>query len=130
MQETTQAILRAIMLGDPTLTESDRRALCSFIEAKRFNVVVAEGCLMLNATKAAEFLGVSTDTFKRIRDRAEERGVKELCGVELTPSNFMFSRIALIRLSQGEFDLDWTPVVSKARVVDFKAEVREGKAVV
>ena len=81
--------------------------MAQFAENGFIHVVKIEGPLMLNAKASAELLGMSTDTFMKIRRQAQLRGIEELCGVELVPGSLMFSRIALVRLSTGEFDLDW-----------------------
>lgn len=119
MQETSSAILRAIMLADPTLTGPERKALHQFLETGLISVVVAEGPLLFTAVKAAEFVGVSTDTFRKIRDQAARRSIRDLCGVEITPGNYMFERVALIKFSQGKFGLDW-PSMNDNRVVGFE----------
>jgi hypothetical protein len=97
-------------VSDEALTLEERDALHQFSKTGVIRFLdIASVPLMLNATKAAELLGVSSETFKKIRDQAAAVGVTELCGVELTPGNFLFSRVDLVRLSQGEFRLHWSP---------------------
>jgi hypothetical protein len=107
MQETTKAVLRALALSDSTLSLKEREALAQFVENGSIHTVKIEGPLMLNAKDSAEFLGTSTDSFLKVRRQAEVKGIEELCGEELVPGSLFFSRVALVRLSNGEFDLDW-----------------------
>lgn len=109
MSPSTKAVLDAIVMSDESLTLQQRDALHQFVKQGVIRFVDVQSTpLMLNATKAAELLGVSMETFKKVRDQAAFAGVEELRGVEITPGNFMFSRIDLVRLSLGEFDLKWS----------------------
>lgn len=106
---STKAILDALVISDESLTLSERDALHQFAKQGIIRFVdITSVPLMLNATKAAELLGVSPDTFRKIRDQAASAGVDELQGVEITPGNYMFSRVDLVRLAQGEFQLHWS----------------------
>jgi len=108
MKESTKAILRTIILEEDSLTTHERETLLYFLKngTIRFDDISAKE-MLLTANAAAKALGVSPDTFKKIRDQAARVGVKELCGVETTPGNFMFSRLHLARFSLGEYDLCW-----------------------
>ena len=99
--------MRALALSDSSLSVKEKEALVQFAENGFIHVVKIEGPLMLNAKDSSELLGMSTDSFFKIRKQAQLRGIEELCGEELIPGSLFFSRIALVRLSNGEFDLDW-----------------------
>ena len=102
-------MLDALVVSDDSLTLKERDALHQFSKLGIIRFVdVVSVPLLLNSTKAAELLGVSPETFKKVRDQAAIVGVEELCGVEITPGNIMFSRIELVRFSQGEFFLTWS----------------------
>lgn len=112
MSPSTKAILDALVVSDESLTLEERDALHQFSRHGTIRFVDIKATpLSLNATKAADLVGVSSETFKKVRDQAAIVGVAELCGVEMTPGNFMFSRIDLVRLSRGEFDLHWSPAI-------------------
>ena len=108
MKESTKAIIRTIILEDESLTTHERETLLHFLKhgTIRFDDI-SEKSMLLTANGAAEALGMSTDTFKGIRDQAALIGLKELCGVEVTPHTVMFSRVHLARYSLGEYDLCW-----------------------
>lgn len=112
MSPSTKAILEALIISDESLTLEERDALHQFAKMGVIRFVdITSVPLLLNATKAAELLGVSPETFKKIRDQAATMGLDELCGVEMTPGNFMFSRVELVRFSQGQFQLLWSPAI-------------------
>lgn len=107
---STKAILDALVVNDESLTLEERDALHQFSKTGIIRFLeITSVPLMLNATKAAELLGVSPETFKKIRDQAAAVGVVELCGVEMTPGNFLFSRVDLVRFSQGQIHVPWSP---------------------
>jgi hypothetical protein len=107
MHETTKAVLRALALSDSSLSLKEREALAHFAENGFIHVVRIDGPLMLNAKDSSELLGLSTDSFLKIRRQAEFLRIEELCGEELVPGSLYFNRIALVRLSMGEFPLVW-----------------------
>lgn len=110
MSPSTRAILDALIITDASLTVQERDALHQFATKGLIRFIdIRSVPLMLNATKAAELLGVSPETFKKLRDQAAIAGVEELVGVEITPGNYLFSRVDLVRLSLGELDLKWSP---------------------
>jgi hypothetical protein len=78
-----------------------------FAENGFIHVLRIDGSLMLNAKDSSEFLGISTDSFAKIRKQAKLLAIKELCGEELVPGSLYFNRVTLMRLSLGEFPLDW-----------------------
>src|SRR5208283_3591570 len=81
--------------------------LAQFVETGIIHFVKIDGTFMLTARDSAELLGISPESFLKIRKQAELRGIKELCGEEVVPGCLMWSRIALVRFSLGEFDLGW-----------------------
>lgn len=108
MNESIKAIFHTIILKEESLTTLERESLLHFLKhgTIRFDDISGKS-MLLTAKDAAKVLGMSTDTFKKIRDQAALIGLKELCGVEVTPGNFMYSRVHLARYSLGEYDLCW-----------------------
>ena len=104
----TITIIQAVCRSDPTITGPELAAIERFLLEGQIRFTDLDTIpLMLNASKAAEMIGISPDTFKRVRDQAQKTGVKELCGSEVTPGSPMFNRASLVRFSQGDFDLQW-----------------------
>jgi len=106
MRESTKSVLRAVA-GDDTLFPSEVQALIQFAETGLITFMRLEGSLLLNSKNSSEFLGVSTDSFGDMKKQASVIGLKELCGQEVTPDNYMFSRISLARFAAGDLSLNW-----------------------
>lgn len=110
MKDLTNSLIKIALQNDIELSDAKRAALEHFLENGVIKFVeLRQGPLLVTAKAAAELLGVSTDTFKKIRVRAAELGIDELCGEEITPGTIMYSRLALLRFAIGDYRSRWQP---------------------
>lgn len=117
MGALTNQLLAIALEQDASLTQEQREALTYY---RKHGVIrftdVERGPQLLPAIRAAEFLGISPELFKKVRDWAErlkipegadpelEIAVQGLRGIDMGTGTKMFSRQSLVKFSRGEIE--------------------------
>lgn len=108
MSPLTRDLINCALVNDTGLTPAERECLGHYLQHGAFKFIEVEaGPLLLPAIHAAKYLGISPESFKKIRNRAAILGRSELCGIETTPGTVLFQRHVLAKFSRGEIDLHW-----------------------
>lgn len=121
MGALTNSLIDLALLHDTSLTRDDRESLSYYRHHGLLKFTVVEpGPQLLPAIRAAEFLGISPELFKKVRDWAERIKIPEgadpelevalqgLRGIEMGSGTRLFSRQSLVKFSRGEIEFRLT----------------------